>query len=157
MSSFQVTGAEQFLRASKALKAAGELGLRKELHKAMRVAVKPLTPLTRAAAMEQLPKRGGMNVRVAKAKQTPQARTGARTAGVRLTVGKSGSGARGANVGVVRHPVFGDAKKWVDQPVPNATGWFDETCRQHAPTLVLPALEVALHDLAYEIARACNR
>ena len=126
--SFQVKGAEKFLRLSKSLKIAGELDMRRELNKALRDVTKPLIAETRAAAQDRLPKRGGLNQSVARAKQRVQVRTGAKTAGVRIIA----SGAvRGANAGTVRHPVFGNRKAFVSQTVPG--GWFDKTLEGSAP------------------------
>ena len=128
MSTFEIKGAEKFLRLSKSLKAAGDLEMRKELNRSLREVTKPLIAETRLAARERLPKRGGLNVSVAKARQRVQIRTGAKTAGVRIVA----SGAvRGANAGVVRHPVFGNRARFVSQTVPG--GWFDQTLESSAP------------------------
>lgn len=147
---FEIRGAEKFLRLSKALKAAGEKDMRRELNKSLRDAVKPLIPKTRAAARSMLPKRGGLAESVAKAPQRVQVRTGQRTAGVRLVVARNGSAARGANKGVVRHPVF-DTGVYVDQEVP--AGWFDKTLEKEAPTVARKAITEALDDMADRIVR----
>ena len=73
--SFQVKGAEKFLRLSKSLKIAGDLEMRRELNRALREVTKPLIAETRAAAEERLPKRGGLNRSVAKAKPWPNCPT----------------------------------------------------------------------------------
>lgn len=155
---FRVNGADKFLAVSKALKAAGETGLRKELNKSIRDAAKPLIPKTRAAAKASLPQRGGLAALVAKAPQRVQVRTGQKTAGARIVVGKNrrSAGARAANRGTIRHPVFADGNKtrdqwtWVNQEVD--AGWFDETLEAEADS-VLPAVEKAIEDMAERIVR----
>lgn len=121
-----VRGAEDFLALSKRLKATGQGELRKELARSLRLAVKPLTPKTRAEARHILPHAGGLAELVAKEPQRVQVRTGAATAGVRLVVGKNKGAARAADAGAIRHPVFG-TDRFVTQPVP--PGWFTATAK----------------------------
>lgn len=144
MAEFRVVGAEKFLMLSKRLKNAGELGLRNELNKAIRVAAQPLIGQTRAAARSQLPRRGGLAELVAREPQRVQVRTGAKTAGVRIVVGKRRGGAQAANNGVIRHPVFG-RQVFVNQSVP--AGWFDKTLNGSAATVV-PAVRAAMKAVA---------
>lgn len=146
-SSRKVAG--NFLQVSKALKAAGETELRKELHKGVKKAARPLIPKARAAAKTQLPQRGGLAKRVAGSPMRTQVRTGTNKYGVRLVVGKNGSGARDANRGRIRHPVFGNRDRWVDQRVPS--GWFDDTMRAAAPAIrkdVQAAIDKVVNDIA---------
>jgi hypothetical protein len=149
MIDLEVRGGDDFLRASKALKAAGQFGLRRELHKQMRRGARPLIPLARAEARRVLPRAGGLAEQVAKAPMRVQVRTGAQTAGVRVVVGKDRSGARMANRGLIRHPVFGNRDRWVDQRVP--PDWFDGAMRRNAPTVrphILRAVQNVLTDIA---------
>lgn len=151
---FRVEGAEKFLRLSKALKAAGQTELRKELNKSMREAVKPLIPKVKDAARNKLPQRGGLAAQVAKAPVRAQVRTGNATAGVRLVVGKRrGSAAASTNRGVVRHPVFG-RNTWVEQRV--EPGWFDATLEREAPGETRQAIEQALEAMADKVRRDVN-
>lgn len=147
---FEVYGADQFLRLSKALKHAGHGQLRKDLTKGLRDAAKPLVAKTRAEALRRLPQEGGLAKQVAKEPQRVQIRTGSGTAGVRVVVGQRRGGARGANQGMVRHPVFGDQERWVDQKVP--PGWFDDPIRAHAPQ-IRRDLQRVLEDMADRIAK----
>ncbi len=140
---------DDFLQLSKALKAAGETELRKQLNKQLKAAVKPVIKTTRAEARKRLPKRGGLADLVAKAPQRVRVRTGATTAGVSLVVAKSNSGARGANRGTVRHPVPG-TNRFVDQKV--TPGWFDDPAKEAHPDLVEAARE-AIDDVAKQIVR----
>lgn len=145
---FEVTGADEFYAFSKALKAAGRADLRKELNKALRDASKPLIRQVKAAARAELPKRGGLAETVARSPIRAQVRTGATTAGVRITA--RGQGLRGTNRGVVRHPVFGNREIFVEQEVNG--GWFDDTLRAGAPT-VRPHLEAAIEAVAEKVVR----
>jgi hypothetical protein len=154
---FEIHGAAQFLRLSKALKDAGQTGLRKELNKGIRDGVKPLVPKAAQKLSEGLPNAiSGKPVR-----QTVQVRTG-RDPGVRVVVrygSKRASNAKLANrEGRIRHPVFADGEKtrkewrWVNQDVPNAKGWFDETYTDAAPDL-RRAIEAAMEAVAERIVR----
>lgn len=153
MSDFQITGVEDMLKLSKALKQAGRGELRKSLSKGMQAGVKPLIPLTRAEARATLPQAGGLADLVAKAPQRVQVRTGEMTAGVRLVVGNSKSGARAANAGLIRHRVFG-TDRWVEQRVPG--GWFDRICAEQGSRLALPALEAAMQAVVDEIVKGAH-
>jgi len=133
-----IRGADEFLRLSKRLKEAGETELRKELHKAVRVAAKPLIPAVRAAGREAFPQRGGLARRMGKKPYRSQARTGARTAGVRI-VGTQVDPRMNAE-GRIWHPVFGRTGKpksggrnSVVQDVPAVKGYFDKTLTDAAP------------------------
>jgi hypothetical protein len=133
-------GADDFYKLSKALKAAGQTELRKELHKAVRDAAKPLVPKVRQAAREKLPTTGGLNERIAKKPYRAQARTGVKTAGVRITGSKVDP--RINDQGRVGHPVFGrkgkaknGGKNFVVQTVPTAKGYFDETLSREGPAV----------------------
>lgn len=146
---FEVRGADQFLALSKALKHAGRTELRKELNKQMRDGAKPLIPKARAEAQSKLPQSGGFAKQVAKEPMRVQARTG-RHPGVRIVVGKKRGGARSANRGFIRHPVFGNRENWVTQEVP--PDWFDGPMRGSAPE-IRKALQQALEDVADKIVR----
>lgn len=146
MSDFEIRGTEDLLRLSKALKAAGRTGLRKELHRSIRAAARPLIPKARAAALASLPQRGGLGKRVASSPMRAQFLTG-RNPGVRIGVGK-GRSAWATNHGEVQHPVFGNRGKWVSQRVD--ADWFDGTMRRNAPAVrpeVARAMDRVIHDI----------
>lgn len=145
---FEVRGTEQFIRLSKALKAAGETELRKELNKGMKRAAKPLIPKARAEARKRLPKRGGLADQIAKEPARVQVRTG-KNPGVRLVIGKKRGGARAANKGLIRHPIFG-TDRWVEQPVP--PGWFDLPMQKAGPS-IRDDVHQAMEDVAEKVAR----
>lgn len=158
MADFEARGADDFLRLSKALKHAGQTELRKELHKGMRTAAKPLVAEARAAALEELPQRGGLAPWVAKRSAfRAQVRTGEQTAGVRIASGKAGQAGRTLNaLGWVRHKVFGNPEAWVTQHVPGAVGWFDRAMTKHAPEIA-DDIEKAMHDVAEQVVKEAKR
>jgi hypothetical protein len=152
---FKVTGAEDFLKLSKALKAAGDVHTRKALTAAMREGVKPAMKDAQKRLKEGLPYGGRGNA----VSQVVQVKTGA-NAGVSVVVkygSKRATNARLANThGRIRHPVFADAEKtrkdwrWVNQEVPHLKGWFDESYRDAAPE-IRKSLENAMEDIAQMI------
>jgi len=144
---FEVTGADQFLRLSKALKHAGQTDLRKELNKELREAAAEIIPLAREEARTSLPAAGGMAEKVAKARMRVKVSTG-RDPGVSIVAGRPGSGARGAEFGRIRHPVFGNREKWVSQVVP--AHWLTGTISR-SRHLVIPKLEEALERVAKKV------
>lgn len=149
--------ADDFYRLSKALKAAGQTGLRKELNKGLKKAGQSLIPDAQAALRQSLPSGLG---RRGRANLTVQVRTG-RDPGV--TVGKRFN-SRGAGIGhsnavlinrtgEFRHPVFGHRDRWVAQRTRGGKGWFDDTMRRNAPR-VRPDIERAIQDVIGEIVKA---
>lgn len=114
------------------MKLAGQGQLRRELNKGMRDAAKPLVPKVREAARQNFPRRGGLNERVAKKPYRAQTRTGAKTAGLRITASKMDPR---LNQGRVVHPVFGRPRSTVVQRVPRAAGYFSETLQNEAPSI----------------------
>ncbi|MEI4273928.1 hypothetical protein TEK04_19580 [Klenkia sp. LSe6-5] len=127
-------GAEDFVALSKAMKAAGQTELRKELHRAVRQAAKPVIPKVRAAARSKLPARGGLNRRVARKPLRAAVLTGSgSTVGVRIVQGKSDR--RLNDSGRLAHPTFGRPRSTVVQQVPGAVGFFDQTIRGQAPKI----------------------
>jgi hypothetical protein len=169
--SFEVRGADDFLRLSKALKAAGETEMRKALHKGLKDAAKPMVTVAKEAAGEAFPHSGKLSKVEAKRPFRVQVKTG-RDPGVSIN-------ARGRYVnlkllnkyGFIRHPVFADARRkgderpkegdrrkwtWKDQKIPAGLGWFDKAIHDNA-YLVLPKLERAIADMAERIAKEVKR
>lgn len=142
-------GADDFLALSKRLKEAGQTRLRKDLHKAVRDAAKPLIPKVRDSARQNLPKAGGLNERIARKPYRAQARSGTTTAGVRIVGGKVDPR---INKGRVAHPVFGRPNSTVVQQVPSAVGYFETPLEQSGPEVRDAVLRV-LSDFAARLAR----
>jgi hypothetical protein len=144
---FEVTGAEGFANLAKALKAAGERDLRKELDAGLREAAKAIIPLAREEAAQNLPQAGGLARAVSKSRMRVKLATG-RNPGVSIVAGRPGSGARGAEYGRIRHPVFGNRDVWVSQQVP--AHWLTGTISR-SRHVVVPLLEQALERVAKKV------
>lgn len=139
-SDFEIRGAEDFLRVSKALKAAGEKDLRTALNKGIRQAVKPVQKQaaeTLAAAMPS-PELERKARRVTQRTQTRTGKDAGITVGVPFRRGGKGLGASNARLinqrGVIRHPVYGNRDVWSSTRV-GGFNWFDGTFRRAAPAL----------------------
>lgn len=125
--------ARAFYELSKRMKRLGQGELRKQFHKDIQAAAKPLVPAVQRQAEARFPSRGGLNRKMAqKSRYKTQARTGLSTAGVRIIAPRTDP--RVDRRGRVQHPIFGRKGKpdegktntgitWV----PNAVGYFSET------------------------------
>lgn len=134
---FRVTGAEDLQALARGLRQAGDKDLRKELMRGLRSGVKPLIADTREHARQTLPKRGGLNERVARSKFKVKIRTGANPS-VRITA--TGLDARLDRTGRDRHPVFGNREVWVQQKV--TPGWFSVPMKHGARRVRKDLLDV---------------
>jgi len=137
------------------LKAAGDGGLRRQLLKGIRTGAAPLVEDVRQAALDILPKSGGLNRYVADSPIAVRTRlTG--TVGVRIVNTREGArkgGERdfGSDLGEVRHPVFGRRKgKWATTEV--TPGWFSKTLERRSPETT-PFVQAAMDRVAAEICR----
>jgi len=143
------TGSAQLAALAVRLKVAGDKTLRTELLRGLKSGADPLVKAVAEAARNQLPKRGGLNEQVAGQKVKVQVRTGARTAGVRLTTDAPDT--KQTDSGFVRHPVFGHRdRKWPTQQIPAAKGWWSKTLANGAPD-VQPELTAAMERVAAQI------
>ena len=142
------SGSAQLAALAVRLKVAGDKTLRRELLRGLKSGAEPLVPLVKAAALEKLPHKGGLNEQVAGQKVTVQVRMGARTAGVRMTT--TAPDTKQTDAGFVRHPVFGNRKKWVVQKIPKAKGWWSQTLTDGGP-LVHPELLAAMERVAIQV------
>ncbi len=134
-------GAADLLALSKRLKQTGETELRKEFHKAVREAAKPLARKVKAEAPKRIPRhRGGIGEHYGKKKVEPSVRTGATTAGVSLRMPKTDP--RVDAQGRIFHPVFGRRVGVGGKPigqvqiVPGVKGFFSEAAKEAAPEVV---------------------
>ena len=142
------SGSAQLAALAVRLKVAGDKTLRRELLRGLKSGADPLVKKVAEAARAQLPHGGGLNEQVAGQKVKVQVRTGARTAGVRLTT--TAPDTSQTDSGFVRHPVFGNRKKWKTQQIPAAKGWWSQTLADGAPD-VQPDLAAAMERVALEI------
>ena len=142
----EIRGAEQFGKLAKELKEAGDKDLKRELYKAVGKATRPLISAARKSATEQLPRRGGLNKRVAQSRFS----TNKRQSGVRVTA-RNAYSLRQIDRGIVRHPVYGNTEVWVNQPV--NSGWWSEPLEAGAPT-ARRAIQEAMDEIAKKLDRA---
>lgn len=115
---------------AKRLKAAGLVGVRREMVAGLRRAARPLVPDIQAAARAQLPKGGGLNEYMAAKRPTVSVRTGPATAGVSIRY--SGKGSH-SDTGEWRHPVFGHRDRWATTTYDGAVGWYEKGAAQGTP------------------------
>jgi hypothetical protein len=150
MADLAITGADKFAKVAKALKQAGDKDLAKEFYSGINRSTKPLRAEARKSAERRLPRAGGLNKRVARARFTTRRRTG-KNAGVRIVaVGMDQLALM--DQGRVRHPVWGNRGRWVNQPIPDAAGWFTEPMEEGAPQ-VRRELVRSLDAVAKKLAR----
>lgn len=148
----RVTGAEQLRALGADLRAAGDVGkgLRRELLASMRAAGRPLAEKVRQSARDNLPKRGGLNEWVADSKISPRNSLTGKRVGMRIVATKGKHDLEDIDKGSVRHPVFGNRRRWAEQSVPS--GFFTQPLEESAPE-VQAALLVAMEATARQIER----
>ena len=124
-------GAEQLYDIGKMLRQAGDKELRREFYRALQRSAKPLVADAKQNALDTLPKRGGLNEKVAKSKFRTRVRAGGRNPGVRITA--TGLDARLDTKGRLRHPTFGRRGRgdWFEEKV--KPGWFTDAMERGAP------------------------
>lgn len=116
-----VQGAEDLARVAKALRQVGDKELKRELSAGLSRATGPLIGGARRSAEAVLPRRGGLGKRVARGRVTTRRRTVGGDPDVRIEAFTG----RGADAGVVRHPVFQQPGRPVVQVSQRVTpGWF---------------------------------
>ncbi len=117
---FDMSGTEVLASVSRRLRQAGQGGLRRDLIAALKAEAMPLSRRALDALRADAP--SGMRRHLARARPSVQVRTGGANPGVRVGAGKRGSGLRGLDEGRLRHPVFGNRDRFVEQPVPRSQG-----------------------------------
>lgn len=142
------TASDELRLVAVRLKVAGAGGLRTELLRGLKTAAKPLIPKVQAAAKAKLPKGGGLNEQVASQKISVSIRTGAKSAGVRLTT--TALDTKQTDAGYVRHPTWGHRDRWVAQQIPDAAGWWSGTLAAEGPS-VTPALVAVIDSVNWAI------
>ena len=110
-----VRGADKLGQLARRLKEYGDKQLRSELFRAINRATRPMKEDVRGAAFWRLPKRGGLNKRVAQTRITTKNKLAGRGVGVRI-IGRSGYDIGSIDRGRVRHLTFGHLP-WSDQAV----------------------------------------
>lgn len=115
----------------------------------LRAAAQPMVAAVAASALANLPKKGGLNTRVAGQRVTVSVGMAARGAGVTLKTKTHDTYA--TNRGYVRHPYFG---VWYEnsprQIIDPAAGWWTKPLERLSPA-VTPLLLVTMERVAREI------
>jgi hypothetical protein len=138
----EVRGADQLAKMAKRFRAQGRAGIVREMVKEVRNEVKPIQAAQRreVSGLQHAPTEWK---RYASKSARIRVTTGARSAGVRLTVaGKSQEAkqARRLNRGSWRHPLFGDRDSWFPQTV--RPGWFDGPAKKGEPVVRARILQI---------------
>lgn len=159
---FEIRGEGDFYRLSKALKASGHKEMRKTLNQRMRRAGKPMIAVVRQAALEELPKGGGLNEVIAKRPIRVTTRTG-QDPGIKLVMPKTQPGYL---FGDIKHPVFERDKEhrglksafgevaqapWVEQHI-GPGEWFDDTIVKNSD-IVRTGIEQGVQSVIDDIIR----
>lgn len=151
MPSFQIVGTGQLLELQRRLRAAGHENIRSSMQRRVRRAAEPLRNDLQNT-VRTLPMRSQGRATGKRGGPSPTKRPfrASIARAIRISVRTSGSpGARvfldkgllppdipvGAvtqmNDGRLRHPVFGNRRRWANQYTPSL--WWDKTVRQHTP------------------------
>lgn len=139
---------DQFAAISRQLKEMADKGLQREFSKAINSAVKPLKADLQKSALEKLPKKGGLNQRVANGTRISTRRANSRRAqGIRVQA-KNAYALGRIDGGTVRHPVFGHRDRWVDQHV--TPGWWSDPIEAAGPN-VQREIQAAMDRIARKI------
>lgn len=113
----RIEGGQQLEILGRRLAQAGTQGkeLRKELKKAFQKAIRQTKLDIKASGVQKMPHEGGMNRRFRTGVGSKTRLTG-RNVGVRI-VQRNGFDLPSIDKGWIRHPVFGNRKRWVAQKV----------------------------------------
>lgn len=136
------------------LKAAGAVGIRREMVAGLRAAAAPVIPLIQEEARTSLPKKGGLAESMAAKKPKTSVRTTGRRAGVSVTY--KGIGVTTDLAGGWRHPVFarGSRDQWrwakAKQEYAPAVDWFKRGADRGKPA-AMAAAQGVLASVAAEV------
>jgi hypothetical protein len=143
MGDLQIRGGWKAERIARAFERAAAHDLRDELRRGLDDGARPIVDAAHRSALENLPKRKGLNLIVARARITVH-----HSSGRRLSIKILAEGIDQLylidKAGEVMHPTFGHRPR-VIQPIPKAEGWFTEACQGKA------------HEMRRELERALDR
>lgn len=165
--SVRITGTGQMLELSRRLRAAGGPRLKANLARRVRRAAEPLRndlqQTIRTLPIQAPPRRSGgrggtsPTSRPLRATIADSIRISVRTGGnpgARVWIDRASLPADLRNMptvinsGRIRHPVFGNRKRWVEQSAPPL--WWDKTVRKHTPRMTAEVARV-LDDVRNQI------
>jgi hypothetical protein len=141
------------------LRRAGEEDLPRELNRAMRDAVGPVSDRIRAGLKPHMPDRYAEELDLDLDIKTIARNSGSATADAAVAVYAQTRSGRGRkfkrlDAGLITHPLYGDREHWYTQSSTKGMepGWFTGPCEDAAPH-VRAALEHALRDVAGKATR----
>ena len=150
--SVEVVGVEQLQALARDLKAAGNKGLRRELSRGIQRAAKPLKVGAKEAALEELPRAGGLAERVASSKFSTRTRLGTRSPSIRIVGAGDTSESSGKSLdlnsldrGRIRHLTYG-RRPWQNQAIEPL--WFSHRMEEIADTTVRADILKAMSNVA---------
>lgn len=124
MPSFEFSGTAKFDVLAMKLRAA-EKELRIEMGRALASGARPLPEAARRSAIEHLPKRGGLNMKVASARFRTRQLSNEQVD----VVAKGIDQLADTNEGRITHPTYGHRPRRT-QLIPKARGWFTQPMRR---------------------------
>lgn len=145
---------QEFADLARKLKQAEERGLRRELYKGLNRAAKPMQAEARRRFATDLPQRGGLAKRAARARMSVQQRrdrNGDAQIRIRARAGAQQVDLRAIDRGFIRHLVFGRPDSWVQQIIVPDRTWTDAMIAK-APE-ARKEIEAALDTVAAELNR----
>lgn len=146
---FEVRGSQKLAELGVRLKASGDGALKRRFLATIREGARETIPDIRQSARDNLPRRGGLNERVAAAPfgvRVALAPSGGRVS----IVGRGQKELRDIDRGRLRHPVFGNRKRWVQQSV--EPGFASKPAAARAPKIQLE-IAIVMRHTAEEIGR----
>lgn len=151
MGDIEIRGGAEARRIAAAFDKAAVRDLSQALQRGLEDGVAPLADAAHRAALEQLPRRGGLNVVVAAARIVAHVR-GGRNPSAHIVADGIDQINLIDQAGVVDHPTYGHRPR-VRQSIPRARGWFTDTMQNGAPG-IRRALDRQLNQLARKIESA---
>lgn len=121
-----------FDKVKATMRAAGMKEMKPALRKIVTEETKPTRKKIKQSALDTLPQKGGLNKFAA---ITPQGKADFRPkyASIKIRAEKRGHDLRSLNKGRLRHPLFGNRRKWYQQDI--APGFFDKPINDDAAEL----------------------
>ncbi len=132
----RVQGAEQLASVARDLRAAGDKGLTRELHRGLGRAVKPLRAAAKDAAREGIGDKHGYGAQVAASMRVTPRRRAGRNPSLRIVATRQSTPLSRLNAGQLRHPTFGRWRAADGRSLAATTrvksGWWERALRAHA-------------------------
>ncbi len=145
-------GTDKLNRVAAVLVASGDKDLQRELRRAMSRMTKPMRRAGRQGALQILPHRGGLDEHVAStARITTRVTLKSNGVGVRILGDSRDNLHRMDEQGIVRHPLFGNRKKWIDERI--RPGWFTNPLTLTANDIGPREIDKAISDVAAALQR----